>query len=871
MPRPLRVRRTLAQVCADDSGVAGLITATVIAIVAFTALSVVLGKQTGPGRDLRRVQTNMGREGTLLSAMLAHFYEQATPTMPCPDTDLDGDAEAACAGPGTVTGTFPWRTLGLSRNDVIDAYGNYYTYILSTAGKEVCASIGNDYDGTVDPEYTGSLITQTELEVRLSTEGAGDGRYVPFAVISHGRNGYGAISRNGSELTAPTSAAEINNASATPSAVYTGPYDPDDDAPFDDQVHAPADDILQQTCEALTPGQALNASLSDNFESGQSGIDTDKFDTTGSAATPTKTRDTNNNGVARFTAATSYFATAVAYDFNPTVRPVYVAAYWTPSASATQPGFSIVTRATTPPVSGDHFDTGLTFRFDNRSGSTIGANNLRILEDDVQVSGGVSAASYDLIAGKTYLLEVYDDGDTAWARITQRDDAANSATVNATNVVADLTGEQRVVFVNGPDQSDLDEVTVGLPMLALDTNGSGYAATAVNANGTTTGDLTLEAWIRPRSLPASGTRAAIISQWDTTDEDGSSFSLYLNGNQLMLDIDDDDGGADDQERFSLFAPGADAWTHVAVSYDKSARAVRVYRNGVLVRQTTADLDGDGIRQNAKYFGVGAEQNGVGTWHNFFDGAISDVRIWSIARSADQIRDQFRKRLSVAGSESDLVVNWKFDGESGTAGGSSPVQAVPATGENGALAGDAAYIAALAIQFRPFATDFCPSGTVVGPYQCDFRDDAQTAMMSLPAHLPAVYAKLWGAGGGAYDGTPDYAGGGGGFSTGVITNPDTLTLNVEVGAGGSGGSTGTPGENGGRSQIVGLLTADGGEGATDAAVGAGGDGSAEDGGAPNAGGDDDHFYDATAGAPSDPGRGGTTDDFDGRDGAVILLW
>ena len=54
-------------------------------------------------------------------ALLVYFNQQAT--TPCPDTDLNGDADSPCNGAGTVSGTLPWRTMGISRDDAIDAYG----------------------------------------------------------------------------------------------------------------------------------------------------------------------------------------------------------------------------------------------------------------------------------------------------------------------------------------------------------------------------------------------------------------------------------------------------------------------------------------------------------------------------------------------------------------------------------------------------------------------------------------------------------------------------------------------------------------------------------------------------------------------------
>lgn len=801
---------------ADDSGVAGLLIAGIIAIVAFSALSVFLNSYIGD-RAFERLKATASRQGLVMPAMLAYFYQQSTPTMPCPDTDLDGNENSPCAGPGTVNGTLPWRTLEISRDDAIDGYGNYYTYVLSTAAKDVCLSIGNDYDNAADPEYTGSLIAQTELEVRLTSDSAGNGRYVPFAIVSHGKNGLGATSLIGAERTAPTSTAEINNAAVTPAVIFTGPYRAGtDNTAFDDQVLAPTDAQLLSACKQLTPGQELNASLSENFGPQPSGIDTTKFDTTASAAPPTRVRDANNNGVANFTAATSFLATASGYDFTPTVRPVYIMAKWTPATGSTQAGFSIATRATLSPT-GDDFTTGITFRFDDRDAVTSSGtgvpNTLNIRNDSVAVAGLMTSGTYNLIAGEAYILEVYDNGDDVWARITQNDDPTNTAFAYANNVTDDLTGDQRVVFINGSaDDSNIDDITIGLPMLALELNGtSAYAATSTNANGTTTGNISLETWVYPKALPTGTAEAALISQWDISESDDSSFRLYLTANGLALDLNDA-AGTNDAETFNLgFDAPANQWTHVAITYDRTTRSLRFYKDGAFSRSVTTTLDAAGIGPAEQHFAVGADSVTTPPG-NFFRGKISDVRVWDDVRTDDEIRDNFERRLSTAGSESNLVVNWKFDSESGTPGGSADVQAVPATGTDGVLT-NATYGGTLAIYFRPFSTEVC-EGYKVGAYRCDFRIESAfttgqiITTVSVPSRLPAIYAKVWGAGGGGYDATNTRPGGSAGFSQGLIQSiddpvtPGTLVsvsgrfFNIYVGGGGVGSNSDLLGGSGG---------------------------------------------------------------------------
>lgn len=797
---------------ARDEGVAGVVIAMLVMIAAFSALAVFMSKYAGPGPRLAKEQEVKQSSGVLRDAVLAHFLQQAAPAvMPCPDTDQDGDADCTDTT-GTALGTLPWLDLGLGRADAIDPYGRYYTYVVvaDAEARELCTNVENDYDSS-DVEYTGSLLDQTALEVRLGTQIAGEGAYVPFAIISHGRNGLGGLTSSGTTMAAPAVGSnEANNVTAAgPSVVFSGPYDADSATVFDDVVFAPTREKIQQLCEDLSPGGEKNAALTEDFSDTGPGFDSTKFETTGSATVPTQT-----NGQAQFTATTSYLATADGYELAPTVRPVYVSAYWTPAASPG--GFSIATRATTDDLTSgtDTFNgAGLTFRF--YSTGTTGANSLTIRDNTTTYA--TSAATYAFTAGEQYHLEVYDSGSDVWARITQVSNTAITAEVSATSVTIDTGGDQKVVFINGAGTNRLDDVTIGLPMLSLATGGAtdGYASTTLTTvNGSTTGSITLEAWIRPTELPTGTNETTIISQWDTAEEDDSSFRLYLLGSALMLDLNDA-AGSGDAETFDLrITPTVDEWMHIAVTYDAATKSVRAYKDGALASTTTAALDNAGIASAAHSFAVGADSVNTPPAH-FFDGNISDVRVWDDVRTATEVERCFQKRLPSAApcNTTNLVVNWKLE-PTVSQGGMAETDATAVVGTAGILT-NAGYRPALSVHFRPISTEFCPDGTVVSPYQCDFRtvahsttDDPMDDPLSIPGNLSVMHVKAWGGGGGAYDvGSDESFGGGGGFSSALIETIDGASVagsqfDVTVGGGGTGStSQGNGGGGGGASGVM----------------------------------------------------------------------
>jgi len=849
----------------DDSGVAALLIAGAIAIIAFTGLSIYLNKYVGD-RKFAQATATSSRQSLVVNALTARYLSNGTAyKLPCPDTDYDGVADEAGVTSGTCDdqatvfkGVVPWLTLGLSRDDVVDAYGNFYTYLLSgTANgynattpasprRGVCDSVTSDYTGTT--EFTGSLLS-SDIELLETTQTAGQnplqGRRVPFVLVSHGLNGLGATSLNGHAQGAASATYEALNAGANPAAVYSGPYNNGNanaSAYFDDLVYALSLGTAENLCKQLTPGGRLNADIGDNFNNPT--VTGQNFANLGTNGVTTTTAiGSSSNKVASFAGAGSYLATTTTstsiFDLDPQVRPIYISARWTPNPSyvaatgsthATTAGISFATRATAADLAAgtDEFSAGtaagITFRFYS-SGAISGAgssNTISIFEHDGAAAQPIAttATPYDLISNETYLLEAFDDGTNVWMRITQEDDITNTVTIRGTSA-ADHTGNQQVLFINGPSDvspaSYLDDIAIGFPMLALETDGDGDVAySAAATNGTATGSITVEAWIRPHSLPAINNISTIIAQWDTASVNTSSYRLYLDAADGMLKFQDAGtfSGGPNTETFNTgIVPALDTWSHVAITFDASGKSIRSYLNSVLVRVgTSATTVGTGIRASAAPFTVGAGFSGGtgGTVVDGFEGAVSDVRVWSDVRTANEIATYFERRLPVAEATTNdtailanLAVNWKLDRESGGLAQTTALATPSGYGVSSqTFLGNAQYTPTLSLHFRPFSRDFCPAGTVYSIYKCDFRPSAQTAAgqtftMTIPSNLAAVFAKVWGGGGGGYfhqQGMNQFmsAGGGGGFSEGLIESVDNgaipvagAALSFEVGGYGTG--------------------------------------------------------------------------------------
>lgn len=859
-----------------------MVIAMIIAVVAFSALSIFLAQSAGPARELALSKSANEALARTEAGVYAYFRLQSPMALPCPDTDLDGTADA-CSGTGTASGTIPWLTMGLPRGDAVDAYGRYYTYVVTAneTERQQCVSVDDAYSTAVD--YTGDTVFSTSLELRTVGQTSGQGRYVPFAIIGHGPNGLGARTSSGGTISSSNAAAgELANATANTAVVYSGPYDAAPTSVFDDQVIAPSVSAFNDICEELSAGGQANASLTESFNAAGPGFDSDKFTTTGSGTVPTQA-----GGVAEFTAATSYLATASSLDFSPASRAVYISAYWTPDAANALAGFSFATRADLADLTAgtDEFDgQGITFRF--YSTGSAGANSISIRENTTQRA--ISSGTFNLVMGQQYFLEAYDNGEDVWMRISQVSTPTNSAVATDNNTTNDTDGgQQKVVFINGGagQTNRIDNVLIGYPMLSLETGPTDGFAEAGATNGTSSGDVTIEAWIMPRSFPAS--EAAIVTQWDTASVADSSFRLFMNSSgALFLDLNDDSGTAIAPISLGITAT-LNTWMHVAVSYNRSNDAVLSYRNGAQVGTATAALDASGIHEAEVEFAVGADSITGANGSNIFHGNFAEVRIYDDVRSGTEISRCYNRRLGDStlcdDDDTDLMAYWRLN-PTPIDNGFQENRAEALVGTFGQLHGGASWVPALSVLFRPNANEVCAANRRVSAYRCDFRV-AEATSVTLPEALQAIYIKGWGAGGGSALST--FVGGGGAFAAGLIDNGATNTLTVTVGAGGTGNTgIGLIGNAGGDtivSRNTDDLTAGGGGGAVLVLAGTGGSANVENafanqvelsGSAPAPGcvptGDpceDAHYLNL-----SSNGRGGeTTAPINGRDGAVILLW
>jgi hypothetical protein len=95
-----------------------------------------------------------------------------------------------------------------------------------------------------------------------------------------------------------------------------------------------------------------------------------------------------------------------------------------------------------------------------------------------------------------------------------------------------------------------------------------------------TGDLTIECWIYPNSLPASGTWHGYVTRDNVTNERSYWFSVYNNsGTYELRFMASSDGSTLTQKYVTFTGYATGGWIHVAVAYDASAGKCWFYKNG----------------------------------------------------------------------------------------------------------------------------------------------------------------------------------------------------------------------------------------------------------------------------------------------------
>lgn len=166
-----------------------------------------------------------------------------------------------------------------------------------------------------------------------------------------------------------------------------------------------------------------------------------------------------------------------------------------------------------------------------------------------------------------------------------------------------------------------------------------YYRMSHNTNLHPTDAITIEAWVKRNN--ANRCETVIGKDWETSYWLGfcnDTIRFYRDGFATLID--------------GTTPIPAGEWVHIAVTYDGTQR--RYYINGELDLNVN---DSGSIGTNTSYLGIGTNFNSSNVASLPFQGYIDEVRIWSVARTQEQIQSgMYRSNILGAG----LIAAWNLD-------------------------------------------------------------------------------------------------------------------------------------------------------------------------------------------------------------------
>ena len=193
--------------------------AVVLAIVALL-LGGLLPMVSGQMEQQRRTETRKQLD-EIRAAIVGYATAQTPPRLPCPaiPTKATGTTGAGIADCASLSGVIPWVTLGTNETD---AWNRRFTYTVTTTFSTAASGIALTSVGNINV-----------LNISTGTCPSSNcvGANLPAVVVSHGVNGSGGYTPQGTQMTASTDADELDNSNGGSSFVMH-----DASSTFDDLV-----------------------------------------------------------------------------------------------------------------------------------------------------------------------------------------------------------------------------------------------------------------------------------------------------------------------------------------------------------------------------------------------------------------------------------------------------------------------------------------------------------------------------------------------------------------------------------------------------------------------------------------------------------
>ena len=171
----------------------------------------------------------------------------------------------------------------------------------------------------------------------------------------------------------------------------------------------------------------------------------------------------------------------------------------------------------------------------------------------------------------------------------------------------------------------------------------------------TTGNFTIEAWVKPVAFTGTGNFENTILGNDIWDATNNTGYVLRTGGSRKLDFTFGNGN----NWYSVVSTNpvftAGEWTHVAIV--RSGTTFTLYADGQQVGQQTFTQNLVQANGNLR---IGENGNGSG---RFFNGAMDEVRFWNVARTQAQVQDDLNA-TDMTTPPTDLKVYYKMNQTTG---------------------------------------------------------------------------------------------------------------------------------------------------------------------------------------------------------------
>ena len=180
------------------------------------------------------------------------------------------------------------------------------------------------------------------------------------------------------------------------------------------------------------------------------------------------------------------------------------------------------------------------------------------------------------------------------------------------------------------------------------------------------GSMTIEAWLKLESEARCGDyrnqKSFIVDKSDKRQKK-MSFSLYYRypcgGHdhiKFLLSVD----GSTSLSPISVIDPDSKSrvgkWRHLAAVYNQETQSASFFLNGQYIFDNGGQSLIPRIHANKETLYIGIDRGAFSS----FDGKMDEVRIWNVARTEEEIKNNYKKELN--GDEIGLVGYWKFNNE-----------------------------------------------------------------------------------------------------------------------------------------------------------------------------------------------------------------